>query len=452
MVRTRPGKLDRVTDNPYRGLPSVDALADRIGGSVPRAIAVDVSRSAIEQARSDLADGRGADPEANARRVVRAIERSAGVPIVNASGVLLHTNLGRSPWPTRAVERASAAASGYTNLEMDVDTGERGRRGGYVERLLKSLTGAEAGFVVNNNAAALLLSLGATSAHRAVPVSRGELIEIGGAFRLPDVMEAGGARLVEVGTTNRTRLGDYQTAIQTHDCGAILKVHPSNYGIEGFTQEATAAELADLATANGLPFIYDIGSGLLDAEASWLPAWLRDEPAARQSLDQGADLVTFSGDKLLGGPQAGIMVGAGDVITAVKSHPLARAMRADAVTYAALAATLEIYLEGSVDEIPFWRYALLEETDLETRCHALADAVGGVVEPGDSKVGAGSAPRISIPTLLVRLESRQDLYECLLSLDRPILTRRAAGDLIVDLRAVDPGDDAVVAAGIDKCR
>jgi L-seryl-tRNA(Ser) seleniumtransferase len=146
------------------------------------------------------------------------------------------------------------------------------------------------------------------------------------------------------------------------------------------------------------------------------------------------------------------MVGAGDVITAVKSHPLARAMRADAVTYAALAATLEVYLEGSVDEIPFWRYALLEETDLETRCHALADAVGGVVEPGDSKVGAGSAPRISIPTLLVRLESRQDLYECLLSLDRPILTRRAAGDLIVDLRAVDPGDDAVVAAGIDKCR
>jgi len=452
MVRIRPGKLDPVTDNPYRGLPSVDALADRIGGSVPRAIVVDASRAAVEQARSDLAKGREANPEAMARQMVRAIERSAGIPIVNASGVLLHTNLGRAPWSTRAVERASAAAAGYTNLEMDVDTGERGRRGGYLERLLTSLTGAEAGFVVNNNAAALLLSLAATSADRAVPVSRGELIEIGGAFRLPDVMEAGRARLVEVGTTNRTRVGDYQTAIQTHDCGAILKVHPSNYGIEGFTQEATPAELADLAAANGLPFIYDIGSGLLDAGASWLPTWLRDEPAARQCLDLGADLVTFSGDKLLGGPQAGIMVGTGEVIASVKSHPLARAMRADAVTYAALAATLEVYLEGTVDELPFWRYALLGTPDLETRCHVLADAVGGVVEPGFSKVGAGSAPQISIPTLLVRLESRQSSYECLLGLDRPILTRRDAGDLVVDLRAVDPGDDGVVAAGIDKCR
>lgn len=440
-----------VSDNPYRDLPPVDVLADRVETTLPSAVAVDAARTVLDQARKDIANGGSPDPDSALRTVIRAMERSAGVAVINASGVLLHTNLGRAPWSDRAIGRAAGAASGYTNLELDLATGKRSRRGGHVETLLQTLTGAEAAHVVNNNAAALVLALGATSAGRAVPVSRGELIEIGGSYRLPDVMAAGAARLVEVGTTNRTRVGDYETAVQTHDCGAILKVHPSNYRIEGFSQEAGLGDLARLASGRGLPLIHDIGSGLLDSDASWLPAWLRGEPAARQSLAEGAALVTFSGDKLLGGPQAGIMLGSVELIQAVRSHPLARAMRTDGATYAALGATLDAYLDSRPETIPFWRQALASGETLEKRCRAVAEAVGATVEAGVSRVGAGSAPDIAIPTPHVRIESRQDLYERLLDQDHPVLTRRDSGDLVVDLRAVDPSDDAAVADMIRRC-
>ena len=451
MVRNRPGKLDQVSDNPYRELPSVDVLAARVHSPLPQPIVVDLARLAIEEARDAISAGDSADPDATAARLTKAVERSRGTGVINATGVLLHTNLGRAPWSERAIGRAVEAASGYSNLEIDVATGERSRRGSYVERLLIRLTGAEAAMVVNNNASGLLIALASTSKGRAVPVARGELIEIGGSYRLPDVMEASGARLVEVGTTNRTRPGDFRTAVQLHDCGALLKVHPSNYRVEGFTEEASVENLAVVAADNGLPLVYDVGSGLLDAHASWLPQWLRHEPGVRQAVEAGANLVTFSGDKLLGGPQAGILVGDASLIGMIRSHPLARALRVDGVTLAALAATLEEHLEGTPETIPFWRHALLSETDLGIRAAALAAVVGGAVEPGNSRVGAGSAPGIAIPSALVRIPGRHDAYELLLARDRPVLARRDSGDLVVDLRAVEPEDDAEVGEAISRC-
>jgi L-seryl-tRNA(Ser) seleniumtransferase len=440
-----------VSDNPYRDLPSVDLLAERVNSHLPHALVVDVCRSALETARHDIAAGNRPDPEGAALSAVRALERAAGVQVINATGVLLHTNLGRAPWSENMANRARATALGYSNLEIDIDTGERSRRGSYVESLLRRLTGAQAGFVVNNNASALLIALAATSKGKGVPVARGELIEIGGSYRLPDVMDASGARLVEIGTTNRTRVGDYQVALQTHECGAVLKVHPSNYRVEGFTETARLEELADLASQHGLPLIDDVGSGLIDSEVSWLPDWLTGEPGVRQALRDGADLVTFSGDKLLGGPQAGILVGGGDLIGRIRSNPLARALRVDGVTYAALAATLEHHLAGEQWKIPFWKYALLDAEQLRARCEHVADRVGGNVFEGASAVGAGSAPEVEIPTPQVRLGDRQDIFHCLLSRDRPVLARRDAGDLIVDLRAVDPPDDDIIAAAIEKC-
>ena len=456
MVRNRPGKLDQVSENPYRELPSVDVLAARVDSRLPQPLVVDLARLAIEEARDAISAGQSADPDAAAARLATALERSKGIGIINATGVLLHTNLGRAPWSERAIRRAVEAASGYTNLEIDVATGERSRRGSYVERLLIRLTGAEAALVVNNNASGLLIALAATSKGRSVPVARGELIEIGGSYRLPDVMEASGARLVEVGTTNRTRPGDFRTAVQLHDCGALLKVHPSNYRVEGFTEETGVAELAALSAAHGIPLIHDVGSGLLDADMPWLagepPEWARQEPAVRQSLQAHADLVLFSGDKLLGGPQAGVIVGSERVVGRLRGHPLARALRPDGVTLAAMAATLEAYAEGVTEEIPFWSMALAPYERLEARAEELAGRVGGTVEPGHSTVGAGSAPGALIPSPLVVLAGEDLLYERLLALDTPIMARREEGALVVDLRCVDGGSDEAIAAAVLRCR
>jgi L-seryl-tRNA(Ser) seleniumtransferase len=290
-------------ENPYRSLPSVDELAAEIEGRLPWPLLVASARLALEEAREEISAGRSADPVAGARNLARTLERRVGIPVINATGVLLHTNLGRAPWSDQAADRAGVTARHYTNLELSLDTGERSRRGTYVADLLVALTGAEDALVVNNNAAAVLLALAATSSGKAVPVARGELIEIGGSYRLPAVIEASGARLVEVGTTNRTRLGDYRTTLQVHHCGSILKVHPSNYRIEGFTAQPDLSDLAQLAHAGGVPLIYDIGSGLLDAAAPWLPgrspSWLADEPAARQALEAGAEDVVTDADGII---------------------------------------------------------------------------------------------------------------------------------------------------------
>jgi L-seryl-tRNA(Ser) seleniumtransferase len=417
---------------------------------------VDIARATLEQARRDIGDGREVDVTALGERLVCAVLASADRPVINATGVLLHTNLGRAPWSERASARAREVAAQYSNLEVDAGTGERGRRGGYVKTLLGSLTGAEDAMVVNNNAAGVLLSLAALAKGGAVPVARGELIEIGGAYRLPEVVAASGARLIEVGTTNRTRAGDYETALQVNRCSAILKVHPSNYRVEGFTQEARLEELAQLAEEYQVPLIHDIGSGLLDADMPWLRdgrlPWLAGEPAARQSLQSGAGLVLFSGDKLLGGPQAGVIVGNERLVGRVRSHPLARALRPDAVTLSALAATLEAYAEGTVEEIPFWRMALTTFSILETRAEGLATRLDGKVIEGHSTVGGGSAPGAAIPTPLVILEGEDHLYEALLDSELPILARREDGALVIDLRCVDEVADEYIASTVLRCR
>jgi L-seryl-tRNA(Ser) seleniumtransferase len=445
------------TPNPYRDLPAVDqVLAGIAATGLPRPLLVATARSALDLARRRIAGGAPVDVEQTALDLARGLLRTATHRVVNATGVLLHTNLGRAPLSARAAEAVRLAASSYTNLELDLATGERGRRGGYVIQLLRALTGAEDAMVVNNNAAAVLLVLAATSSGRAVPVSRGELIEIGGSYRLPQVTTTGGARLVEVGTTNRTRLGDYETALQIHDCGALLKVHPSNYRVEGFVETVSVEDLAGLVHDRGVPLIFDVGSGLIDAGAPWLgrtlPAWLAGEPGVRQALDAGADLVTFSGDKLVGGPQAGIVVGSGELIERLREHPLARALRVDSMTDAALAATLEALAGDDPTEIPLWRMATLSATDLRSRVDGLAVRLGGSVVDGESVIGAGSFPGVGIPSPQITLEGEDHLYVRLLGTERPILTRRLDKDLVIDLRAVAPEDDDVIAEMVARCR
>lgn len=441
--------------NPYRRLPAVDDLIRDGGESLPYPLLVEVARETLEQARKAIAEERDYNVAAEFDKRARAMRRSAGLAVINATGVLLHTNLGRAPWPDRAADAAYETARKYGNTEIDLESGERSRRGWYLSRLLQSLTGAEDALVVNNNASALLLAMSATSSGRAVPVARGELIEIGGSYRLPDVIEASGATLVEIGTTNRTRLGDYQTAVQLYDCGSILKVHPSNYRVDGFTEEARPKPLADLAHDNGLPLVFDIGSGLLDSETPWFettPEWLRGEPAARQAISDGADLVMFSGDKLLGGPQGGLIVGSAKTVERLRAHPLARALRVDGVTIAALTATLEAYARGEASQIPFWRRALADPASIQERAKVMADALGAEIEPGSSTVGAGSAPGMTIPTTLVILRGEDHLFEALLDRAEPVLTRREDGALVIDLRTADPGEDSRIVEAVAQCR
>ena len=443
--------------NPYRELPSVDEVLSTLAeDGLPRPLLVDTARSAIALARAAI--GRGESPDVNrlAADLARGLRRSATQRVVNATGVLLHTNLGRAPLSPRAAEAARLAAVSYTNLELDLSTGDRGARGSYVRQLLRSLTGAEDALVVNNNAAAVLLSLAATASGRSVPVSRGELIEIGGSYRLPLVMEAGGARLIEVGTTNRTRADDFRTALQIHDCGAVLRVHPSNYRVEGFVAEASLSDLVELAHDHRVPLIHDLGSGLLDANAPWLgsrvPSWLAGEPGARQSIEAGADLVTFSGDKLIGGPQAGIVLGTKTAVDRLRRHPLTRALRVDAMTDAALGATLEAFAGGEAREIPFWQMATLDESDLTPRVEALAARIGGTVFGGESLIGAGSLPGVTIPTPQIALEGQDHLHGKLLATAQPILSRRQGSDLVLDIRAVVPEDDDLIADMVAMCR
>ena len=442
--------------NPYRDLPRVDDLVEEFSGALPGPLLLDVVRIALESARKEIGEGQDPDVHDEVARMTRQLARRAGVPVINATGVLLHTNLGRARWSKRAVAAAGVAASNATNVELDMETGKRSRRGRYVAELLGGLTGAEDALAVNNNAAALVLALAATSSGRAVPVARGELIEIGGSYRLPDVMAISGCTLVEVGTTNRSRIGDFETAAQIHRIGAVLKIHPSNYRIDGFTEQASVAELAELAHRNNVPLIYDIGSGLLDADTPWLggtpPEWSRDEPAARQAIEAGADLVTFSGDKLLGGPQAGIIVGKKDAVAELRSHSLTRALRVDAVTLAALNETLTSYADHDVSGIPFWAQVTIPPEAVGARAAAVAESLDAVVKSGLSRIGAGSVPGAGLPTSLVVLEGRDDLFECLLAADTPVLSRREDGNLVMDLRTVDFEDDQALIDTVMKCR
>jgi L-seryl-tRNA(Ser) seleniumtransferase len=414
--------------------PSVDALARSLAGSgLPHPILVDVARDAIADGAVDAAGARA-----------EALRRTLLTPVVNATGVLLHTNLGRAPLAHAQPARAQS-------IELDLGSGERGSRQRAVGQLFARLCGAEAAMVVNNNAAAVLLVLAALSAGRDVPVSRGESVEIGGGFRVPEVMEQSGARLVDVGTTNRTRLADYQRAIARSgaDVALVLKVHPSNYRMDGFVEDTPVEELATL----DVPVVVDLGSGLLDATCPWLPGpnpppWLAGEPAALQTLAAGAALVTFSGDKLLGGPQAGIIVGRADLVATCTRHPLARALRPGGLILAALQEVALAYLRRDVlERVPFWRLATAPAEKLEARARSIAAACGGEVLATDALPGAGSAPGATIPSWGIVLAG--DHRAALRAHDPPVLARATEGRTILDLRAVEEGDDDVLIAALD---
>jgi len=426
--------------------PSVDAIARELGDlDLPHPLLVDAARAAIA----------AGDP-GSARRRAEEVATALLRPVVNATGVLLHTNLGRAPRPAppervagpeRPPERGAVAGSGgarFTNLEFDLAEGRRGSRSTHAASLLARLAGAEAALVVNNNAAAVLLVLAALARGRSVLVSRGELVEIGGGFRIPEVMAQSGCRLVEVGTTNRTRLGDYRTALDD-DTALVLKVHQSNYRVVGFTEEVGVQALAGL----GVPVVADIGSGLLDATTPWLagppPAWLAAEPAARQTLAAGAGLVTFSGDKLMGGPQAGIIAGRADLVATCARHPLNRAFRPGGLVLAALQDTALAYLRRDGGAIPFWRMAAAPVEVLRSRAAALG--VGQVVET-TAVAGGGSVPGQEMPSVGVSVPG--DLTAALRAGDPPVVARVHEGATVCDLRTVDPADDGLLADALKR--
>ena len=435
-----------------RELPSVDDLSSSLADAGwAKAVTVEVARQAITESRRLIEDGQTPDPTALARSELARLGRMRPIRLINATGVLLNTNLGRAPVHAAAAAAAGASLTGYSNLEIDLETGKRGKRSAYAKHLIAQLSGAEDALVVNNNSGALFLALAALANDLQVVVSRGELIEIGGSFRLPELMASSGAWLMEVGTTNRTRLKDYQEAIGA-ETALILKVHPSNYQVVGFTEEVPYGDLAELAHRHHLPLVADIGSGLLDVEVPWLPGapppWLTAEPAVRQTISAGADLVLFSGDKLLGGPQAGIVVGGSGLIDRMSRHPVARALRCDASTLAALTQTLELYADGRGGEIPFWAMVALPTADLEERAALVVGKAGcGQIISGESVVGAGSVPHQVIPSPVIQIEHSDinGLWGRLLNSEVAIVTRRHEGALLIDLRAVDPVDDSAVA-------
>jgi L-seryl-tRNA(Ser) seleniumtransferase len=428
--------------------PDVAALV----GAHPRSLVVRAVRDTIEHARA----GGGAAPPAGWAAAVRErAQRLAApslLPVINATGVVLHTNLGRAPLARAAREAMTRIAAGYSNVEYDVALGTRGSRHALCRDLLVELTGAEDAIVVNNAAGALLVALSALARDGEAVVSRGELVEIGGAFRIPDIMARSGAKLVEVGTTNRTHLRDYEAAV-TDRTRLLLKVHRSNFQVTGFTAEVAAQEIAGVARARGAASLYDLGSGLLLDLSTW---GLSGEPTVAEALASGVDAVAFSGDKLLGGPQAGILLGTRDAIAACRQDPLARAVRSDKFTLAALEATLVLYRdpERARAEIPVLRMLTEDVAEIRRRAEALHKGVGKDAEvvEGESEVGGGSFPGAKLKTCLVRLNPR-DLTPDALSTrlragDPPVIARIADDRVILDPRTIFPDELETVARAV----
>ena len=445
----------------YRVIPSIETLRQRDtvrnmelhhgGDAVVRAL-----RLGAEQLRAQIGAGDGPLDSEAAARVIEALAEAALAshargslrPVINATGVVIHTNLGRAPIADAAIERMTAIARGYANLEYDVAEGERGSRTVHAESLLTSLTGAEAAIVVNNNAAAALLILTGLAAGREVVISRGELVEIGGGFRVPDVMRQSGAVLREVGTTNRTRVNDYVAAVSPATA-MFLRVHPSNFRIEGFTERPSLADLVAAARSMKVPVVEDIGSGCLVDDCA-------GEPSVRTSLGAGVDLICFSGDKLLGGPQAGIIAGRKELVDRLRTHPLMRALRVDKITLAILEATLAEYAAGRATvTVPVQRMLHLTPDAIEARAQVLAAALAKcgwrvAVITGSSAVGGGSAPGIQLPTVLLSIakngQSAAATERWLRALDPPVIARIEHDLLLLDLRTVPPDQDTTLAA------
>ncbi len=446
----------------YRALPSVDRLlADdrvkRLTESYSREAVLNLVRGHLQEARSAI--GNGNDSPAF-DEVVRSIEETAASlwkpwprPVINATGVIIHTNLGRAPLSLEATEAASSAARGYTNLELDLGEGTRGSRQAHIARLLTQLTGAEDALVVNNNASAVLLGLAALASGKEVIISRGEAVEIGGGFRIPDVMRQSGATLVEVGTTNRTYASDYEAAI-TENTAAILRVHASNFRMEGFTHTPEVQELVELGTRHNLPLLHDVGSGCLIETRQFD---LAHEPKPQESIAAGAGLVFFSGDKLLGGPQAGVVVGRKELVALLSRHPLARAIRMDKMGMAALSVTLLHYLkEEALVKIPIWRMIATSLEDLTTRAREWAKAIGHGVAVGESlsTIGGGSLPGEILTSRVLSLtphgETADDLARRLREGDPPIVGRIEEDRVLLDLRTVLPEEDGLLLQGVSR--
>jgi L-seryl-tRNA(Ser) seleniumtransferase len=420
-----------------RDLPSVDELAR----AVDDPLAVDAARAVLERARAEIRSGdEPGDLTERLQHELRAARAPSLRRVLNATGVIVHTNLGRAPLAEEALAQVVDAARGYSNLELDLREGARGSRQAHVASILRRLTGAEEALVVNNNAAAVLLSLAALAEGREVIVSRGELIEIGDGFRIPDVLARSGAHLVEVGATNRTRANDYERAVRA-ETALLLRVHQSNFRVVGFTELPRLEELAAVAQKAGLPLLDDLGSGALTE--------LSGEPSARESLTAGADLVCFSGDKLLGGPQAGIVVGRADLVERLRTHPLHRAVRADKLTLAALEGTLRLYLD-SPERIPVLRMLREDDGAVRTRAERLASLVDGTVEETVARVGGGALPLAELPSFACAVEER--LAAPLRLGEPPVVGVLRDGRLLLDCRTLTEAEVDEVAGAVSRCR
>lgn len=447
--------------NLLRQIPSVDELLSRqrlrdLQARVGHALLVEVTRRVLQALRLSISTGNLRDVSAEALEELILAEAQAATgfslqPLINATGVILHTNLGRAPLAREALEHLVQAAGGYSNLEYDLERGERGKRDLHTNQLFGRLLGCERALVVNNNAAAVLLALNSLAEGAEVIVSRGELIEIGGSFRIPDVCAKSGAVLREVGTTNRTRAGDYAAAIneRTH---ILLRVHPSNFRIVGFTERPRLEELAELAHHHGLLLMEDLGSGsLVDLSA----CGVEDELPAGLSLQAGADVVTFSGDKLLGGPQAGILVGKSEPLERIRRNPLFRALRVDKLTIAALEATVSLYLQGRLDSIPALRMMRLSKEEIALRAARLAETIRATpgfhaeLRDGESLIGGGSTPGQTLATCLIAVRHLQwsaaKLDEMLRHRKPPIIGRIEQDEFVMDLRTVGEDQDDQIA-------
>lgn len=451
-------------------LPWIEPLERELGRDAVK----DLMSEAISEIRREARDGVIPSDapvvqivEERARRSIETRARNSLRPVVNATGVIVHTNLGRSPLPPEALNAVLSAAGGYSTLEYSLATGSRGQRNSHVEWLLCQATGAEAAMVVNNNAGAVLLALAALVKGRSVVVSRGELVEIGGSFRIPDVLSFSGAQMSEVGTTNCTHLRDYRDAI-TEDTAMLLKVHPSNFLVQGFTESVSREELASLARANGLICMEDLGSGLLEAlNADETPS-LDSEPTVRRCIEAGVDIVTFSGDKLLGGPQIGCIAGSRELIARIRGNPLTRALRVDKMTLAAFEAILRLYLKGQSDAIPTVRMLRMKSEVLRERAEALSSSIQALfselamfppaaptVSPTETSdaVGGGAFPTVELPGWGVALTpgagiKAEKLAARLRSTNVPVITGIRGDRLIFHLRTLLPGEDVTVVAAL----
>ena len=432
-----------------RQRPAMQALERQFGhGQVVAALRAEADAVRERLGRGEPLDDVGDSLERGATARLCSAQISSLRRVINATGVILHTNLGRAPLSVAAVEAVQRIAAGYSTLEYDLAHGTRGRRDVHAERLLCTLTGAEASCVVNNNAAATLLTLSALAAGREVIASRGELVEIGGGFRVPDVMQQSGALLREVGTTNKTRAADYAAAIGERTA-LLLRVHPSNFRMSGFTERPRGEELVDLGRRFKIPVVEDLGSGWIGPGDDRL----RDEPAVADSLRTGMNVVMFSGDKLLGGPQAGIIAGQHTYIEGIRRHPLMRALRVDKMTYAALESTLQAYAAERWEDVPALRMIRMSAQEVGVRAEALARALSDVgfdatVIDGESTIGGGSAPGETLPTRLLQLKhsrlSATALEEALRQQDPPIIARILDDRVVLDLRTVFPDEDSLL--------